>query len=347
MRFVYLLVLLVWLSVVSQAQSVSTSASPEITKAFVRDTVHSVKTLVDARYFNLSLIPVIDRDLDLTLDHEDFDRARDVTQLATLLTETLYRASHDKHLFVMASQSTGPSGLSRSRSEAARMSNFGVRSTDVLAGNVGYLKLTGFYRKSEGAPDVLATAMKLLSHTDALILDMRANGGGSPDTAVQLMSYFFKTGGVPLFQIVPRMGSTTEYKTEATGTLARDEHQPVYILVSSKTASAGEGVPFILQGMHRAKVVGQRTWGGANPAAPFPVNSLLNITIPFGHITSAIPGRNWEGSGVQPDIVTKPENALAVAYTRALKDLISRSTSVAEKEMLTKALSHVGEELSR
>jgi C-terminal processing protease CtpA/Prc len=217
------------------------------------------------------------------------------------------------------------------------MANYGMKRVEVLDGNVGYLQITAFYRADEGT-ETLESAMNFVSHTDALILDLRHNGGGSPDTAIQLLSYFFRQPNLPLFSIIPRFGEPTIYIAQAAGVAYRDESRPVYVLVSRSSWSAGESVPFILQERRRATIVGEKTAGAANPGGPWPINSYLSITIPLGHIKTAVKGTNWEGTGVIPDIAVSPDKAFVVAYVDALQRLIDSTTDPVKRQALNRDL---------
>ena len=309
--------------------------------AYVSATVASLQSLIDQKYFDEQAIPRIDAALAAALARGDFAHDKSLNKLAAHLTAALFEASHDKHLFVAA---TTPSGSSSgapqmTRAEAARLSNYGMKAAKVLDGNIGYLEITGFYRANEGAETVDA-AMRFLAKTDALILDCRVNGGGNPETVMQLLSYFFAEPNLPLFSIVPRSGAATVERTLQTGVAYRDETRPIYVLVSPKTWSAGEGVPFILQEKHRAKIVGEHTTGAANPASPHAINQALTVTIPFGHIESAVKGKNWEGVGVLPDTVVSADKALQTAYIQALEEILARTASIPQQQAISKALAN-------
>jgi hypothetical protein len=315
------------------------SHDPAITGAFVHDTVASLETLIREKYFDTGAIPGIEAALEAAERQGTYARANSLADLAAKLNETLSEASHDKHLYVTTSESPGPTSTEPAlpRSEHARMENYAMKRAEVLDGNVGYLQITGFYRANEGA-QTLESAMNFVAHTDALILDLRTNGGGSPDTAIQLLSYFFSQPDLPLFSIVPRSGEPTVYNAKAAGVAYRDESRPLYVLVSASTWSAGEAVPFILQERHRATIVGEKTPGAANPAGPWPINSSLSITIPFGRIKTAVTGTNWDGTGVIPDIAVSTDKALSVAYVDALRRLMDATTDTARKQVLHRAL---------
>jgi C-terminal processing protease CtpA/Prc len=323
---------------VSSAQRASPPPyAPQITKTFVHGTVLSLKNLIGKQYFDATAIPYIQGSL-VTAEEQGDYKVSNLKELAAKLNETLSEASHDKHLFVHISEHQGAAVThSLPRAESARDANFGLKRAEILDGNVGYLEITAFYRKNEGAK-TLQAAMNFVSHTDALILDLRNNRGGSPDTAIQLLSYFFMKSDFPLFSVIPRYGNPIVYRTKSQGVSYRDQTRPLYVLVSGSTWSAGEAVPFILQEQHRATIIGEKTAGAANPGGPWPINNLLSVTIPSGHIESEVRKTNWEGQGVIPDINVPASQALRVAYAEALGKLLNTATSTAERDTLYRAL---------
>jgi C-terminal processing protease CtpA/Prc len=301
--------------------------------------VASLQSLIEQKYFNEAAIPRINSSLAGALAGGDLSQSKDLNELAARLTSVLYESTHDKHLFVSVSAPSvhGGGTPQMTRAEAARLSNYGMKAAKVLEGNVGYLEVTSFYRRDEGA-ETIDAAMRFLARTDALILDFRNNGGGSPETAVQLLSYFFAEPNLTLFAIVPRSGETEVERTVQAGVAYRDESRPLYILVSAHTWSAGEGVPFLLQERSRAKVIGETTAGAANPAAPYHINPALSVTIPFGRIESAVKKTNWEGVGVAPDTVVSPDKAFQEAYVQALEEILARTSDSSKRQALSSAL---------
>jgi C-terminal processing protease CtpA/Prc len=183
--------------------------------------------------------------------------------------------------------------------------------------------------------------MKLLSHADALILDMRNNSGGSPGTVAFLMSYLLDEPGAVLFEILHRAPEPADrYATESTPLPERDPLRPVHVLTSPRTFSAGEGLAFLLQERRRAEVVGETTAGAANPGKPYPVNDRFSVTVPNGRVRSAIGGGNWEGTGVAPDVTTTAAEALQVAYARAIRRLIAHEPPGPKREALRQLLAN-------
>lgn len=251
---------------------------------------------------------------------EGYYRPETAKRFAERLNRDLMTGSNDKHLgvaIIPQPTAVGPRPT-YSREEQVRRSNAGVQRVEILSGNVGYLNLTAFWRLEE-ARDAITQTMKLLSRADALIVDMRDNRGGSPETVALLSSYLFAQPALPLFDIVPRTGDGLTYETLSTA--GGEERRPVFVLTSQRTFSAGEGFAFLLQERGRALVVGEQTPGAANPGRPYPVNALFEVTVPNGQVRSAVSGRNWEGVGVTPDVRVRAADALHVAHVRALQRL--------------------------
>jgi Periplasmic protease len=336
------LALLLLCAVASAQQIVSSADAPRLSQEYIHSVIVSLKDLLAQKYFDTASIPRVLQALDASESHGDYTQAVDAKDLAYRLDQTLTTSVHDKHLAVLANGSypSAQTDTPLPRAEKARIENYGLKRAEILPGNVGYLEITAFYRANEGS-EALQTAMNFVRNTNALILDLRKNGGGSPDTAIQLLSYFFAAPDTPLLSIVTRGGEAIHYATLAQNVSYRDETRPLYVLVSSSSWSAGEAVPFILQERHRAIVVGEKTSGAANPAGSWNINHELSVTIPYGYIESAVRKTNWENQGVMPEIVATPDAAEQVAYRDALGKLLANTSDPARKNLLTKALASI------
>jgi hypothetical protein len=282
------------------------------------DVVSAVAATVEREYFDEAVANrVAARLRELGGAHYAGLRTRD--ELASALTRDLLDITHDRHLAVAPVRppaSSGSAASDETREARARRENFGVRQVAILDGNVGYLNLTSFYRATE-AGDAVQSAMRLLGYARALIIDMRENGGGSPETVALLAGYLFDAPGKPLFQIVARNGERQLYATPLPGLDMRNGTRPVYVLTSARTFSAGEGFAFILQEQHRAIVVGERTAGAANPGRAYDAGPDFQVIVPNGQVRVEGSGRNWEGSGVTPDIAAPAADALTRAQELA------------------------------
>jgi Peptidase family S41/N-terminal domain of Peptidase_S41 in eukaryotic IRBP len=191
--------------------------------------------------------------------------------------------------------------------EKVRKQNYGFREVKVLDGNTGYIKMDQINISDESLP-VLQAAMALVSRTDALIIDLRDNGGGGSEIKPVLESYFLP-GAIPLLEFYSRTG---DKETDSSIALAPElrYYGDLYILINKKTASAAEAFAYVLQAQHRAKIVGQASAGAANHNDYFVVNKDVFISISVAAPALPRTRQNWEGAGVQPDKATAPGEEL-------------------------------------
>jgi C-terminal processing protease CtpA/Prc len=312
--------------------------------AFITNTVDTLGATIRREYFDAAAGARVDETLRRSLADGRYTGAPDDAALAAMVTRDLYAATHDKHLVlqalrdVPAERERSSSQADQSRAVAVRRSNAGVRRIEILPGNVGYLELTSFFRPEE-ASDAIAAAMQTLTHADALILDMRSNGGGSPSTVALLASYLLEPG-LPLWDIAHRPPESPDHYATVTVS-SHDVKRPVYVLTASQTFSGGEGLAFILQERRRAEIVGEVTAGAANAGRPYRINARFSVTIPNGQVKSAVSGGNWEGAGVSPDVKAAAADALKVAHARALRGLIDRELPGPWRDTLERALKTV------
>jgi hypothetical protein len=311
----------------SDARPSNSGAAP-FNPTLILETVHTLGIALTREYFDPAVAAKASETLGKHLAEGRYQKVSTCEELAKALTDDLYAMTKDKHLVVSPADLAIAVGVdSTPRAVVARRSNFGIQRIEVLSGNVGYLNLTAFYRPDE-AREAIAAAMASLRHTDALILDLRENGGGSSGTLALMASYFFEAQGLPLFEVAPRPpAKAANFATEAEPLANRNQQRPTYILTSGNTWSAGEGLAFILQERHRAEVVGQTTAGAGNQARPHLLNARFEVTIPNGSVRSAVRQKSWEGTGVVPDISVESSDALRVAHARALHGLMRAAPS--------------------
>src|SRR6516162_3121869 len=141
------------------------------------------------------------------LAKKEYDNITSAAKLTDKLTEDLRAVSHDKHLRVIFSHDPLPAALTERRApsveererfrRASAVQNFGFEKVERLSGNIGYLDLRGF-NAPELAGDTAAAAMGFLANTDALIIDLRKNGGGAPSMVALISSYLFGANPVHL-----------------------------------------------------------------------------------------------------------------------------------------------------
>lgn len=188
-------------------------------------------------------------------------------------------------------------------------STFGIRNVEVLDDGIGYLRVDRFFRAEE-CRAAYDAALARLADCRAVIVDLTANGGGS-DANMLLASYFLGER-TAMNRIEWRSGEPLTFQA-GPSTVPALVDVPLYVLISGRTFSAAEGVTYALQKMGRAVIVGEVSKGGANPNRWFPLGDGLEVSISIGRTVNLVSGTSWEGVGVQPDVVTSPESALAKA----------------------------------
>lgn len=196
--------------------------------------------------------------------------------------------------------------------------NYGVERIERLEGNIGYLDLRVFPPIDMGGETITA-AMTVLADTDALIIDLRRNGGGIGDTADLVASYLFASERRPLTGVYDRPSDTlTQRFTQPFVPGKRfGPDKPVYVLISPQTFSAAEALAYNLQALGRAKVIGEPSGGGAHPFEYVRIHPNYVLWSVTAKSVNPITGSNWQSVGVQPDIQVGSEDAL----TRAMSEL--------------------------
>lgn len=256
----------------------------------------------------------------------DYNDIADSGELAERLTKDLQDISHDKHLRIRTG--SPDRGLPR---RVSRDTNLGWARVEVLPGNIGYVKLNSF-NPTPGAMEIAAGGLAFLRFCDALIFDLRDNGGGSPEMIAFISSYLFDKKTLLNRFYNRREDATTEtWTSEKIAGTRFDKNLPVYVLTSSRTFSAAEEFTYNLKNLKRATIVGETTGGGAHPVTFVPLGKRFNMSLPYARAINPITKTNWEGVGVEPDIKTSPEKALDTAIADALKKIAARSAAEDEE----------------
>lgn len=265
-----------------------------------------------------------------------YDGIEELDVFADRLTEDLRSVSHDLHLGVHPLPDHPQGGPDPEESDQARRErrermrqrmrrdNFGFEKLERLSGNVGYLDLRGFFPAELGG-DTAVAAMNFLANSDAVIIDLRRNGGGDP-SMIQLISSFFLEEPTHLNSFYVRAkDSTDQFWSSAWVPGKRMADVDLYILTSRRTFSAAEEFSYNMKNLKRATLVGETTGGGAHPTDfhPFP-NLRVGVSVPFGRAVNPITKTNWEGVGVVPDIETPQDKALETAHFLAVEKLAQK-----------------------
>jgi len=264
----------------------------------------------------------------------EYDKITDVQAFARVLTEDLRSVTKDRHIrveygpeivkMIRARESQSPEDREKWRQQALkeeRKANFGFREVKILDGNIGYLDLGGFSGLREAAETGIA-AMNFLANADAVIIDLRRNGGGSPEM-IQLLSSYFLKERIHLNSFENRGEDILEQYWSfhyVPGQPMFDKD--LYILTNQRTFSAAEEFTYNMKNMKRATIVGETTGGGAHPGGTKIVNDSFTVWVPTGRAVNPITKTNWEGIGIAPDIAVDSDKALDKARTIVLEKML-------------------------
>ncbi|MGF7154370.1 S41 family peptidase [Novosphingobium gossypii] len=252
-------------------------------------------------------------------------------EFAGLITADLREASHDGHAFLaydparFAAASAVPAGapaqdLADFDTAVARRDHYGLAEQRILAGNVRYLKIAGFEWVSDETGKAYDDAMRFLKGGDAVIIDLRGNGGGSSEAVQYLVSHFLKAGTL---EITFLEAGHDPVQTRVLDNLpaGRMIGKPLYVLVDQGSASAAESFAYDVQQFKLGQLVGATTAGAANNNAFVPIAPGFMLSVSMGRPVHAVSKTNWEGIGVAPDVAAVPAQALDQAHLLAVQAL--------------------------
>ncbi|MBO6523297.1 MAG: S41 family peptidase [Balneolaceae bacterium] len=256
------------------------------------------------------------------LNNGEYDQFETKKELASALDADLKSVVYDKHIRVSFDRERANRIQNRDPNGGREpLANSGFEKVEILEHNIGYLDLRGFVDIRYAEDDAIP-AMDKLIQADAIIFDLRQNGGGSPSMIRFISSYIFGDVPVHLNTFYWRPGdSYSETWTNPEFASVRKPDIPVFVLTSDYTFSAAEEFTYNLKHTKRATIVGEVTGGGAHPGGPSVFGDGFIVNIPRGRAINPITKKNWEGVGVVPHILTSSEDALDKAIELAEKAL--------------------------
>jgi hypothetical protein len=251
----------------------------------------------------------------------EYDSITDGDTFATKLTDNFQEVSHDKHLHVSYSPAKlperpedakpSPEEVTQYHKQMERM-NCGFEKVEHLSGNIGYIKFNMFADPDVCGPTAVA-AMNFVGSVDAIIFDLRENGGGDPKMIAFISTYLFDEP-THLNDLWERKGDAThQYWTLPYVPGKRLGDKPVYVLTSKETFSGAEEFSYNLKNLKRATLIGETTGGGAHPVSGHRIDDHFMIGVPFARAINPISKTNWEGTGVEPDVKVPAADALTTA----------------------------------
>lgn len=312
-------------------------ATPEnitLDAAYRERTINAIKAQLTDYYIYPDVAAKMNLALAEHAKHGDYDQLAEGSAFAAALMKDLRAVSNDRHLFVdyrpflLAQKgkkdephSPTPAELDTMRTRL-ESSNCFFSKVEILPSNIGYLKLDAFMNPGICGPTV-AAAMGFLAHTSAVIVDLRSNGGGDP-AMVQLVASYFFSQPTHINNLYNRHDdATTQYWTLPYVPGQRIS-APLYILTSQHTFSGAEEFAYDMQTQKRATIIGETTGGGAHPVHGIEIGEHFVLGVPLERPINPITMKDWEGTGVTPDIKVSAADALTEAQKVATEKVQMR-----------------------
>ncbi len=324
-----------------------------LTAKLKSEVVNRVGKLLTSNYIFPETAKKMEDHLNTQLKEGKYDKINNKDAFAQALTNDLRKISKDKHIRV----TYDPEAVNRIRTsnskskeerekerkaqiERERQRNFGFRRLEIMEGNIGYLDLTGFSGLDQAAETIIA-AMNFLANSNAVIIDLRDNGGGSP-FAIQIISSYFLEEYTYLNSFEWRGDDTIKQFWTLRYVPGKKMYDTdLYILTSSRTFSAAEEFTYNLKNLKRATIVGETTGGGAHPGGSRIVNDDFLVWVPSGRAINPITKTNWEGKGIVPHISVPRDKALDKAHYTALEKLAEKTDNGEKKQRMQWALDSI------
>jgi hypothetical protein len=332
-----LLLIIFWVTIcITQEQAVT------IDKAEQNEVITKICDILNKNYVYPETAKKMSDYISDKLKKGEYDSLTAATYFAEQVMEDLRKISNDKHVQVLYDPETVKLLREEEKKDEPetpekwlkqqRKNNFGFNEVKILDGNVGYLDLRQF-AETKYAGETAVAAMNFLANCDALIIDIRKNGGGNPDMIQLIISYFYdKAEPIHLNSFYWRhIDKTVQFWTMPYIPGNKMADIDIYVLTSSQTFSAAEEFCYNLKNLKRATLIGETTGGGAHPGGSMIINDNFYIWVPKGRAINPITNTNWEGVGVKPHIEVHQQDALTTAHLKALEKLVANTKDKDDK----------------
>lgn len=311
----------------------------KLSKKVNADVVNNVIQLLNDNYVYPDTALKMGNFLSKQLKNGAYDNIIKLQDLSDLINRDLNIVHHDGHLQLqynpqLAADFSNPTDNTTTNVDPLkriRDVNFGLNKVENLNGNIGYLNIAKFWADDIEGRETLKGALKFLRNSNAIIIDVRNCGGGSPETVKMICGYFLEKKTHLNDSYSRPSNKTTEYWTVPDTSFRDLVKMPLYVLTSNGTFSAAEEFCYDLQNLKRATIIGEQTGGGAHNTFERPVVNGFVLYIPYGRAINPITKTNWEKVGVSPDIKVASSKALETAEMMIFESLILNTKDESEK----------------
>ncbi|MGN9911747.1 S41 family peptidase [Phytohabitans sp. LJ34] len=193
-----------------------------------------------------------------------------------------------------------------------------VREVSRLDGGACLIRVDGFDALRIAQP-YLDGAFALARGATRILLDLRANGGGHPETVAYIAARLLGDQATHLSDVTYRDHTRQWWTPDLPEGTAVPVETPVAVLVSRRTFSSGEALAYHLWARGRVTVVGERTPGAADHITEIRLAPTVVGQVPIGYVTDALTGTSWEGGGVVPRVECPASEAVSAALEHGSK----------------------------
>ncbi|UCD95075.1 MAG: S41 family peptidase, partial [Candidatus Zixiibacteriota bacterium] len=250
--------LLTGLSLYGQTPEEGKSALDDSMKARVLD---SVLSAFEVHYVYPDTALIMSRHVRDRHNNREYDGLTNLEELTRQLTADLMKISLDRHIrvSVMSPDDFSPAigdTITRDRIAERMLSNCSFRKVEWLQGNIGYLRFDRFEDPSYAGATAVG-AMDFLANCDAVIIDLRYNGGGDEKMVRLISSYFFKEPTQLNSLYFTESDSLEQSWTFSYVPGKKPVDADLYILTSRNTGSGAEAFTYNMKHLERATIVGE------------------------------------------------------------------------------------------
>ena len=316
----------------AQPVAVARTAAGSLTAEHRAAAVAAIIAAVETRYVFPDRVPAIRDRLNEGLSSGHYDTV-DPGVFAERISADLRASSGDGHMYLNNAPDQYAAALTSESdvfdnpelqaiwADAARRANSGLGEMRILPGNVRYLRITQFHWVADRTGQAYDDAMRFLRDGDALIIDLRGNGGGDHAAVRYLLSHFMKPDQLDITFLEagkdPIQSRTLDHLPAG-----RLTGKPLYVLISPQVGSAAEAFAYDVQQFHLGTLVGGTTAGAANNNTFVPIAPGFMLSVSYGRPVHPVSGTNWEAVGVAPDVAVDPATAMDTATELALTGLL-------------------------
>ncbi|MEW5925606.1 MAG: S41 family peptidase [Candidatus Zixiibacteriota bacterium] len=312
--------------------------------------IDSVTARVNEIYIFPDVAKKLEKQLKDNLKKGEYDKFNELQPFVEQLKTEFYEIGNDRHLRIFTLSDEFCSRF-KSNQEAKDYyeknlgselaDNHGFRRVEILDGNIGYLDLRDFLISKDDY-NVTAAAMTLLAGCDAIIIDLRKNGGGDGNVVAFLASYFFKERTRLNDAYIRKTDSVEQYWSFPVPNAEPFYDKDLYVITGYATFSAAEDFAYAMQASKRATIIGEKTRGGGHPIEMFFFLDLhVSLDIPNAYSVNSITGTGWEGVGIIPDFQVPFEESFDFAYLKALENQKSKTEDAKKRNKIDWAIAGI------